>query len=85
MLALQIERVRRARRLEGLVVATSESPADDAVAQVAVDCGTAVYRGAQASPLKNIYPPAGFFCLITHGYYVSTVCDVSCSRSCLHP
>jgi spore coat polysaccharide biosynthesis protein SpsF len=58
MLALQIERVRRARRLEGLVVATSESPADDAVAQVAVDCGTAVYRGALEDVLDRVYHAA---------------------------
>src|SRR5215216_56207 len=42
-------------------------------------------RGHEASPPKNIYPPASFFCLITHFYCVSTVCDVSCSQSRLHP
>ena len=39
----------------------------------------------EAPPLKNICPPRGFFCFITHGCYLRTVCDVSCSQSRLHP
>ena len=31
--------------------------------------------------LENIYPPRGFFCFITHGCYLRTVCDVSSSQS----
>ena len=38
----------------------------------------------EAPPLKNICPLRGFFCFITHGCYLRTVCDVSCSQSRLH-
>ena len=34
--------------------------------------------------LENICPPRGFFYFIAHGCYLRTVCDVSCSQSCLH-
>ena len=35
--------------------------------------------------LENIsLPRGGFFCFITHGCYLRTVCDVSCSQSRLH-
>ena len=30
--------------------------------------------------LENIYPPRGFFCFITHGCYLRTVCDALSSK-----
>jgi spore coat polysaccharide biosynthesis protein SpsF len=46
MIGLQIERLRRSRRLTGLVVATSSDPSDDILAEVAASEGANVYRGA---------------------------------------
>jgi spore coat polysaccharide biosynthesis protein SpsF len=46
MMALQIERLRRARRLTGLVVATSTQPEDDAIEACCASVGAACYRGA---------------------------------------
>lgn len=46
MMALQIERLRRARRLTGLVVATSTQPEDDAIEACCASIGVACHRGA---------------------------------------
>ncbi len=46
MLARQIERVRRARLLEGLVIATSTDPRDDVVAQLSASLELPCYRGS---------------------------------------
>jgi spore coat polysaccharide biosynthesis protein SpsF len=46
MMALQIERLRRARRLTGLVVATSTEPADDAIEACCARIGAACHRGS---------------------------------------
>lgn len=45
MIARQIERVRRAARLTGLVVATSNRPADDALADWSAAAGVDCFRG----------------------------------------
>ncbi len=45
MLERLIERVRRARSIDEIIVATSTDAGDDAVAQVAAQCGTLFYRG----------------------------------------
>ncbi len=45
MIALQIERLRRARRLSGLVVATSAQAEDDPIAACCQEIGVACYRG----------------------------------------
>jgi spore coat polysaccharide biosynthesis protein SpsF len=45
MIGRQIERVRRARRLSGLVVATSVSPEDDRLADWCAGVGIEVFRG----------------------------------------
>lgn len=50
MVELQIERLRRARLLGDLVVATSTDPSDDAVARVAERLGCLVHRG----PLQDV-------------------------------
>ena len=46
MMALQIERLRRARRLTGLVVATSTEAEDDAIEACCADIGVACHRGS---------------------------------------
>jgi spore coat polysaccharide biosynthesis protein SpsF len=46
MIALQIERLRRARRLTGLVVATSTEPEDDAIEDCCAGIGAACHRGS---------------------------------------
>jgi len=46
MLARQVERVSRARRLDDLVVATSDQPGDDALADLCREMGVACFRGS---------------------------------------
>ena len=46
MMGRQIERLRRSRKLDALVVATSDDPGDDVVADYAASRGCSVYRGS---------------------------------------
>jgi spore coat polysaccharide biosynthesis protein SpsF len=46
MILRQIERLRRCRRLEGIVVATSDDASDDGLAELLVLQGVAVHRGS---------------------------------------
>ncbi|HWF75600.1 MAG TPA: NTP transferase domain-containing protein [Caulobacteraceae bacterium] len=50
MIVRQVERVRRARRIDKLVVATSDDASDDALARVLADAYVAVHRG----PLDDV-------------------------------
>jgi len=50
MILRQVERVRRARRIDRLVVATSADASDDALARVLAETGVAVHRG----PLDDV-------------------------------
>lgn len=50
MILRQIERVRRARRIDRLVVATSDQPSDDPLAAVLAEAGVEVFRG----PLDDV-------------------------------
>jgi spore coat polysaccharide biosynthesis protein SpsF len=50
MMALQIERLRRARRLTDIVIATSTQAADDAIAGFSEQVGVGCYRG----PLDDV-------------------------------
>jgi spore coat polysaccharide biosynthesis protein SpsF len=50
MIVRQIERVRRARRIDRLVVATSDDPSDDELARIAAGAGALVHRG----PLDDV-------------------------------
>jgi spore coat polysaccharide biosynthesis protein SpsF len=53
MIARQVERIRRAKRLSGLVIATSTDPGDDVVAAEAARLGVGVYRGALGDVLSR--------------------------------
>ena len=46
MLALQLERLRRCRKIDHLVVATSDHPSDDVLAALCADLGLPVCRGS---------------------------------------
>ena len=54
MLVRQIERIRRSRRLDRLVLATSTDAADDPLAEVAADIDLPVYRGAVDDVLDRV-------------------------------
>lgn len=53
MILLQLERIRRARSLDGIVVATSEDASDDALARTVTEAGHAVHRGALDDVLQR--------------------------------
>jgi spore coat polysaccharide biosynthesis protein SpsF len=54
MLARMIERLRRATTIDALVVATSTSSADDAVAEAAVRAGAEAFRGSEEDVLARV-------------------------------
>ena len=58
LLALQLERVKRAKRIDTLVVATSDRPEDAPVCNVASQSGVACYRGALDDVLDRFYRAA---------------------------
>jgi len=58
MLARQIERVRRASAIDGLTVATSDQPSDDAIAELCTSLGVACFRGSLADVLDRFYRAA---------------------------
>ena len=59
MLARMIERLLRARTIDFLVVATSTSSGDDAVADAAVRAGAEVFRGSEDDVLARVVGAAG--------------------------
>jgi glutamate-1-semialdehyde 2,1-aminomutase len=58
MLAMQIERLRRSRRIDALVVATSDQAEDDAVAALCTGLGVACFRGSLDDVLDRFYQSA---------------------------
>jgi len=58
MMARQIERIRRCRRLDHLVVATSREPADDAIAALSQSLQVDCFRGALDDVLDRVYQAA---------------------------
>lgn len=58
MLARVVERTRRARTLDQVVVAASDLPADDVIAQLCADRGWACSRGSETDVLDRYYQAA---------------------------
>ena len=58
MLARQFERVQRARRLDGLAVATSRDQSDDAIAELCRQLGIGCHRGSLDDVLDRFYGAA---------------------------
>jgi spore coat polysaccharide biosynthesis protein SpsF len=58
MLARQIERVRRCRRIDGLVVATSELPSDSAIARLCAQLRLPCFLGSLDDVLDRYYQSA---------------------------
>ncbi|MGH6933711.1 MAG: cytidylyltransferase domain-containing protein [Dongiaceae bacterium] len=58
MLARQIERLSRSRRIDELLVATSEEPSDDPIAELCQALGIAVFRGSLSDVLDRYYRAA---------------------------
>lgn len=58
MLALQIERLRRAARLDQLMVATSCDPSDDPLAALCTELSVPFYRGSLDNVLERFYQAA---------------------------
>ena len=54
MLALMLERVKRAKGLDDIVIATSENPKDDALEQLARKIGVKCFRGSEDDVLKRV-------------------------------
>ena len=55
MLAIQAERVRRARRIDRWIIATSGEPSDDPLAELAAGIGLDCFRGSLADVLDRHY------------------------------
>jgi spore coat polysaccharide biosynthesis protein SpsF len=53
LLALMVERVREARAIDAVVVATTEAGADDRVAEIATGAGADVFRGSEQDVLAR--------------------------------
>jgi spore coat polysaccharide biosynthesis protein SpsF len=54
MLELLIERLRRARRVDEIVVATTESPADNAIEELTRRLGVGCFRGSEEDVLDRV-------------------------------
>lgn len=55
MLVLQIERIKNAKKIDAIVVATSDRPADDTVAALAETSGVGTFRGSEKDVLGRVY------------------------------
>lgn len=58
MFTHMLERVKRAKKLDAIVVATTDKPEDDAVAKLARECGVGVCRGSEQDVLDRYYQAA---------------------------
>ena len=54
LLAVLIDRLRRVRRIDQIVVATTVNATDDAIAQTARDAGVGVFRGSEEDVLQRV-------------------------------
>jgi spore coat polysaccharide biosynthesis protein SpsF len=58
MLARQIERIRLSREIDKLIVATSDEPSDDSVAELCATLGVTCFRGSLNDVLDRFYRAA---------------------------
>lgn len=58
MLALMVERVRKAQRIDDIVIATSVNPKDDAIEGLARKIGVKCFRGSENDVLKRVLKAA---------------------------
>jgi len=58
MLARMLERVKRAKKIDAIVVATTDKSEDDATAELARECGVTVFRGSEQDVLDRFYKAA---------------------------
>lgn len=61
MLELMIERLRRARTLDGIVIATTDRPTDDPVEALGRRLGVGVFRGSEDDVLRRVVGAAQQF------------------------
>lgn len=61
MLGLMIERLQRARTLDGIVIATTDGSADDPVAELGKKMGVGVFRGSEDDVLARVLGAARAF------------------------
>jgi spore coat polysaccharide biosynthesis protein SpsF len=61
MLELLVERLRRAKRLDGVVVATTNRPSDDAVEALCARVGAGCFRGSEDDVLDRVLRAAHAF------------------------
>ena len=54
MLARMIERLRRVRWADGIVIATTDQPADDAIVALASELGVGCHRGSEVDVLERV-------------------------------
>lgn len=54
MILRQLERIRRAERVDGIVLATSDDPSDDDLARTVTEAGYAVHRGSLDDVLRRL-------------------------------
>lgn len=58
MLELMLERVKRSKKLDAIVVATTDRPEDEATANLAKRCGVSAFRGSEKDVLDRFYQAA---------------------------
>ena len=58
MLARMLERVQKAKKLDAMVLATSDTPGDDTTAALGAAAGVAVFRGSERDVLDRFYNAA---------------------------
>ncbi len=61
MLGHMVERLKRSRRLDGVVIATTTNPADDVIEDLAADLGVGCFRGSEDDVLDRVLKAAHAF------------------------
>ncbi len=61
MLAMMIERLKHARTIDGIVVATTVNPDDNPIVKLAEVCGVACFRGSEEDVLARVLGAARHF------------------------